>query len=185
MTENTNLFKPTEGEDATLWEPGHTEYVQLRIRNAGDYFGEMGILAEREQPLTILALEPCRLLALPSPYFRELVWSQPTVCHTLMLELMDRLFNNAQHRVGTMYLDTYGRLAMTILKFTVNARSRSRRINLTQQALAASSGISRQTVTTILKQWSDAGIISTRRGSIELLNPDALLDVVMESEANR
>lgn len=35
VTENTNLFKPTEGEDATLWEPGHTEYVQLRIRNAG------------------------------------------------------------------------------------------------------------------------------------------------------
>ena len=168
----------------TVYYSGSKAFA-LRIRNAGDYFGEMGILAEREQPLTILALESCRLLALPSPYFRELVWSQPTVCHTLMLELMDRLFNNAQHRVGTMYLDTYGRLAMTILKFTVNARSRSRRINLTQQALAASSGISRQTVTTILKQWSDAGIISTRRGSIELLNPDALLDVVMESEANR
>ena len=35
VTEDTNLFKPTEGEDATLWEPGHTEYVQLRIRNVG------------------------------------------------------------------------------------------------------------------------------------------------------
>ena len=35
VTENTNLFKPTEGANATLWEPGHTEYVQLRIRNAG------------------------------------------------------------------------------------------------------------------------------------------------------
>ncbi|MBS6474913.1 MAG: SipW-dependent-type signal peptide-containing protein [Clostridiales bacterium] len=32
---NTSLFKPAEGENATLWEPGHTEYVQLRIRNAG------------------------------------------------------------------------------------------------------------------------------------------------------
>ena len=35
VTENTNLFKPTEGDNAALWEPGHTEYVQLRIRNAG------------------------------------------------------------------------------------------------------------------------------------------------------
>ncbi len=32
---NTNLFKTTEGENATLWEPGHTEYVYLRVRNAG------------------------------------------------------------------------------------------------------------------------------------------------------
>ena len=30
-----SLFKPTEGDGATLWEPGHTEYVKLRIRNAG------------------------------------------------------------------------------------------------------------------------------------------------------
>ena len=29
---DTNLFKPA---DETLWEPGHTEYVYLRIRNAG------------------------------------------------------------------------------------------------------------------------------------------------------
>ena len=36
VNENTgSLFKPTEGDDATLWEPGHTEYVELRIRNAG------------------------------------------------------------------------------------------------------------------------------------------------------
>ena len=35
VTADTNLFMPTEGESATLWEPGHTEYVQLRIRNAG------------------------------------------------------------------------------------------------------------------------------------------------------
>ena len=32
ITEDTNLFKSA---DETLWEPGHTEYVQLRIRNAG------------------------------------------------------------------------------------------------------------------------------------------------------
>lgn len=29
---DTNLFKPA---DETLWEPGHTEYVYLRVRNAG------------------------------------------------------------------------------------------------------------------------------------------------------
>lgn len=167
----------------TVYYSGSKAFT-LRIRHAGDYFGEMGILAERKQPLTILSLENCQLLALPSSYFLELVWNHPAVCHTLIIELMDRLFNNAQHRVGTMYLDTYGRLAMTILKFTVNARSRSLHINLTQQALAASSGIFRQTVTTILKQWKEAGIISAHRGSIQLLNPEALLDVVMESEAN-
>lgn len=30
---DTNLFKPTEG--VALWEPGHTEYVYLRVSNAG------------------------------------------------------------------------------------------------------------------------------------------------------
>lgn len=32
VDENTNLFKPA---DETLWEPGHTEYVYLRVSNAG------------------------------------------------------------------------------------------------------------------------------------------------------
>lgn len=32
---NTNLFKPTEGEGVTLWEPGHTEYVYIRVSNVG------------------------------------------------------------------------------------------------------------------------------------------------------
>ena len=36
VTEETgSLFMPADGEGATLWEPGHTEYVRLRIRNAG------------------------------------------------------------------------------------------------------------------------------------------------------
>ena len=34
VTSSTNLFNPTDDSE-TLWEPGHTEYVQLRIRNAG------------------------------------------------------------------------------------------------------------------------------------------------------
>ncbi len=40
VTADTDLFMPAKGsepeaDDATLWEPGHTEYVYLRIRNAG------------------------------------------------------------------------------------------------------------------------------------------------------
>lgn len=35
VDENTNLFMPTDGANATRWEPGHTEYVYLRLRNAG------------------------------------------------------------------------------------------------------------------------------------------------------
>lgn len=178
------LYLIQKGSVAETVHYSGSKAFTLRIRHAGDYFGEMGILAEREQPLTILALEPCRLLALPPPAFRELVWNHPAVCRTLMLELMDRLFNNAQHRVSTMYLDAPGRLAMTLLKFTVNARSRSLHVSLTQQALAAAAGISRQTATTILKQWNDARIISSRRGSLEILKPEALLEIVAESEAD-
>ncbi len=57
--ENTNLFMPTEGANATLWEPGHTEVVYLRVRNAGTlalkyqlsvsiYGNSEGTLPERE-----------------------------------------------------------------------------------------------------------------------------------------
>lgn len=96
------------------------------------------------------------MLAIPSSAFREIVWSFPQVCHILMLQLMDRLSSNARHRIGSMYL--------------------------TQQDLAASSGISRQTVTTLLKHWKDAGIISSHRGSIEILDTDSLFSILLESE---
>lgn len=61
ITADTNLFLPAEGENATLWEPGHTEYVQLRVRNAGTlslkydlslniYGDENGLTPEKEYP---------------------------------------------------------------------------------------------------------------------------------------
>ena len=57
--ENTNLFKATEGDNATRWEPGHTEVVYLRVRNAGSlalkyqfsanvFADEAGTVAEKQ-----------------------------------------------------------------------------------------------------------------------------------------
>ena len=61
VTENTKLFSDVEADGATenLWEPGHTEAVYLRVRNAGtlalkyrfavNVFGnEEGTMAEQE-----------------------------------------------------------------------------------------------------------------------------------------
>ncbi len=161
---------------------GSSADVIVKIRNKGEYFGEMGMLSNNSYPNTALSLENSTLITIPQSYFLDTVWSNTCVCKVIIRELIDRLLNSAENMVNVMYLDAPGRLASTIVNLATSTRQKSSNIRVTQSALASSSGMARQTAAKILGDWRKEGIISTERGRFRVLDFDKLLTIILESE---
>lgn len=156
--------------------------VIVKVRNRGDYLGETGILSDSVYPNTALALENTSLIAIPKAAFLDTLWSHTELCKVIISELIDRLKNSAQHMVNTMYLNAEGRLAFILINLTSNNGSSSMSIRITQNTLAASAGMARQTAAKIIGDWRSSGIISTERGMLKVLDPNALLEIILNSE---
>lgn len=163
---------------------GSSADVIVKVRNDGEYFGEMGMLCDKPYPNTALALEDCRLISLPKTWFLKTVWDNASVCRVIIQELIDRLLNSAQHMVNAMYLDAPGRLASIIVNLTTNSSQKNMTIRITQSSLAASSGMARQTAAKILGNWRKENIIQTERGHLKVLDFNRLLDIILDSELN-
>ena len=56
---------------------------------------------------------------------------------------------------------------------------RSLVFSVTHEQIARCIGSSREVVTRMLKQFSDRGIVSLGRGTVTVLNPDALEDILL------
>ena len=156
--------------------------VLVKVRSTGEYFGEMGILSNKTYPNTAIALEDTYLVSISRSQFLDTIWNNASVCKVIILELIERLTNSAQNMVNSMYLDASGRLAFTLVNLTTNSSQKCMNIRVTQSALAASSGMARQTAAKILGDWRKQGIISTERGRLCVLDLDALLDIILNSE---
>ena len=89
--------------------------VLVKIRSAGEYFGEMGILSSKTYPNTAIALEDTCLVAISRAQFLDTIWSNTSVCRVIILELIERLNNSAQNMVNSMYLDASGPVSYTHL----------------------------------------------------------------------
>lgn len=161
---------------------GSSADIIVKIRTNRDYFGEMGILSNHAYPNTALALEDTMLITVPQSCFLDTVWNNASVCKVIIAELIDRLLNSAQNMVNAMYLDAPGRLASTVVNLTTSTQNKSMKVRITQSALAAASGMARQTAAKILGDWRKEGIISTERGRFCVLDFNRLLDIILESE---
>ncbi|ODU56052.1 MAG: hypothetical protein ABT01_04740 [Clostridium sp. SCN 57-10] len=157
--------------------------VIVKVKCPGDYFGETAIMTDMEYQNTAIVTEDANLILMPKETFLRLAQSNYSVCSVVIRELVERLTNSAQNMVNSMYLDAPGRLAFTILNLTGVADKRHiREIRVTQGALAASSGMARQTAAKVLSEWRRDGWIATDRGKLCVLDVDRLLNIILNSE---
>jgi CRP-like cAMP-binding protein len=83
------FFVVTEGE--ALVSVDGQEVARL---GAGDYFGELALIAERERSATVIAATPLECLEIASWDFREFVKSDPDVSWKLLQHVVNTLLDN-------------------------------------------------------------------------------------------
>jgi CRP-like cAMP-binding protein len=148
----------------------------LNLLGPGEIFGEIALLDGGVRTATATIAEPARLMVIERSAFIEMIRAQPGVAIQL-LELVCARARWANDLVeDAAFLAGPARLAKRLLGLNRLA-GEDAAIRVSQAALASFSGLSRQVVNQQLRAWSRDGYVETARGTVRLLDVEALTGV--------
>lgn len=159
------------------------EALTVRLLGPGDFFGEISLLDDEPWYGDATALDECQLLLLAKREFLALLDTYPSVSRRLLTIICRRLRHNASFARDLVFLDVPTRLARALVAlvhrdgwgWTNGGRnSTSSQIEITQGALAAYVGASRESINKWLGYYERRGYLSRKRDSITVLRLDEL-----------
>lgn len=143
--------------------------VILAILGPNEFFGEMGLIDDHPRSASVVAIEPCEVLALLKRDFKKCLEENFEMAMTVMRNLVKRL-READQKIGSLALmDVYGRVARLLLEVaeTIDGQKVVTK-KLAKQDIAKMIGASREMVSRVMKDLQAAGAIEVRAGSIFL-----------------
>jgi CRP/FNR family cyclic AMP-dependent transcriptional regulator len=143
--------------------------VILAILGPGEFFGEMGLIDDSPRSATVLAIEPCELLAVSKFAFKKCLAEKFEVAMAV-LRVLTRRLREADRKIGSLaMLDVYGRVARLLLDMSemVNGEKVVTK-RLPKQDIAKMIGASREMVSLVMKDLQMSGYIEVRGSTIVL-----------------
>lgn len=155
-----------------------------KTRRKFDYFGELGTLLEECYATTVVADGPCVVASLSHHAFCNAVWHNPCCVKVLLRTCLVRLQRSAEKHISFTLFNAEGRLAYTMLLLQ-DSGAGIKYVNMTQEEIAQSCGISRQTASRILNNWKQLGIVEICRGRLRVETPTMLAEILLDSANSR
>ena len=151
-----------------MGEPDGKETI-LSILGPGEFFGEMSLIDDHTRSATVIAIEPCELLAITRRDFRRCLVENSDLAMAVMRVLVRRL-READRKIGSLaMLDVYGRVARLLLDMSESVNGRrvvTKRIS--KQDIARMIGASREMVHKVMKDLQVNGYIEVQGSTIVL-----------------
>lgn len=145
----------------------------LRFLGPGETFNEVGVLADRPNPATAIALEEATLWLIERAALRRLFLAHPDVALRVLENMADRVAGLVQLVADLSLHSVEVRLARFLLEQAEGDEVVRRRWN-TQSELAARLGTVPDVLSRALRTLSEAGLIAVDRQRIQILDPAAL-----------
>jgi len=155
-----------------LNSPDGREMVIDEVR-AGEMFGEVELLTRKAYCAGARARTSCELLVIPSDIFLRVIDQEPRLARLVLDFTAQRLHKSTGRQMALAFMNAHARLARTLLALEEEQRDIGY-VTVSQDDLAASSGLIRQTVAKALGEWRRNGWLLTGRGRIVVLNRKAL-----------
>lgn len=164
----------------------HGECLTLRLLGPGDFFGEISLLDDEPWYGDATAFNDCQLLLLAKRDFLAVLDLYPSVSRLLLKIICKRLRHNASFARDLAFQDIPTRLARALVElaesegwgWTGNGRSvDAHLVEITQSALAAHVGATRESINKWLGYYERRGYISRKRDRITILQLDELRSV--------
>lgn len=143
---------------------------------AGDLFGELGILTRKAHSTSAIARTKGELIVIPRRALRKIIESEHQVAIRLLEITADRLQMSGERESALAFMDAQARLARLLLELEKEEEEKGY-VTISQDELAHRTGLIRQTVAKALGKWRRAGWLITGRGRILILNRKALRDL--------
>jgi len=164
-----SLYIILSGRLKVLMSDADGKEVILSILGPGEFFGEMGLIDDSPRSASVLAIEPCELLAIAKRDFKKCLAENFEMAMAVMRGLVRRL-READRKIGSLaLLDVYGRVARLLLDMaeTVEGEKVVTR-RLPKQDIAKMIGASREMVSRVMKDLQMGGYIEVRGSNIVL-----------------
>jgi len=169
-----SLFVVREGRVKVVLVAEDGREVILGILGIGEHFGELALIDDQPRSAHVVAMEDSTLLVLRREDFRRRVEQSPAVAWAMLIELSRRL-RRADEKIGSLVLlDVPGRIARVILDAAEEAGSEEIEKPLTHQTIAHVIGASRETVSRAMREFVEAGWITTEKRRIKITDRPAL-----------
>ncbi|MEW5862257.1 MAG: cyclic nucleotide-binding domain-containing protein [Pseudomonadota bacterium] len=170
-----SLYIVISGRLKVMMSDSDGKEVILSILGPGEFFGEMGLIDDHPRSASVVAMEPCELLALTRRDFRKCLAENFDMAMAVMRGLVKRL-READRKIGSLaLLDVYGRVARLLLDMAEDVDGQkivTRR--LPKQDIAKMVGASREMVSRVMKDLQMGGYIEMRGSTIVLRDTIAL-----------
>lgn len=153
------------------------KHILYATFSPGTWFGVISEFDGLPRPHNAIAVEPSRLLQIPSAAFREIVSRDWRYCFDMARSVV-ALFRNTLDLLAEMRTLPYpARVAQTLLamsdhELAVHGGAADPRV--TQDDLAAIVGVTRQTISRLLTDWERQGVVERGYGHVRLLDASAL-----------
>ncbi len=159
------------------YSPDGREQI-LALLESGDLFGELTLIHERE-PVHVEAFEDTLICTMPRPDFAALVERRPELMLHVIKVMAERLRQAEDEIADLVFRDVPGRVAALLLRLGEEYGERDSdglrlTLRLTHQDIASMVGATRETITTTLSRFRDAGLIAVDQHYIVILDPNGL-----------
>lgn len=145
----------------------------------GGWFGTLDALLGDAYTTTAIAVERCSLVVLPSDLFRRAM-ETPACRRAMLMSLRQKLISPQEEKCAHLGMNAEERLAYALLLLQTGSLG-MRYVRITQEELAVTCSIARQTASRILSEWKLKKVIDTFRGKITIRDPRALAAVLVDS----
>ena len=170
-----SLYIILSGRLKVMMSDADGKEVILSLLGPGEFFGEMGLIDDNPRSASVVAIEPCELLAITRRDFKKCMTDNAEMAVAVMRGLVRRL-READRKIGSLaLLDVYGRVARLLLDMseTVDGQKMVTK-RLPKQDIAKMIGASREMVSRVMKDLQTGGFIEMR-GSTILLRDNIVL----------
>lgn len=150
--------------------------VAYAVIEPGAHVGELAALDGSPRTASVEALEPCRIAALASGPFQELLLSHPQLALTLLLS-MAKIIRQTDERIAELsVLTAVQRIYRELGRMTRPCADGRKAISPlpTQEDIAARVGTTRETVARTLGQLSRSGVVRRHGRELVIVKPDLL-----------
>ena len=181
-----NLYILLEGRvKLTMLSPEGKEKA-ISILQVGDIFGEMSLFDQDTTPITAEVIDDARLVSVPFQDLEEIIRQEPEVAIKIIEALAKRSRLLTSQIRELVFQDAEGRLASLLMRFIEDFGVEVKSgylidIVLTHQEIANLMGSSRVTVTKLLNQFIDEGIIKIHKRKIVVMDIDRLGEKIIST----
>ena len=163
------LFVIVTGSAKVLNRDADGREVILSILEAGECFGEMGLIDGSPRSADVVTNEPCDLLIIAKTDFMRVLSENVDLCLNIMKSLVLRL-REANHKIESLALmDVYGRVARLLLEMSEEVDGlKVVRKKVSKQDIAKMIGASREMVSRVMKDLGLRGLIEETDGGVIL-----------------